>query len=77
MAIRVSILPAKSNKKEDAQRLQAWKKTGLTSLGRQEFSEVLEDVRPQPYALSNTPTRSLDADHLCRYMRLWVLERQH
>ncbi|KAL8650282.1 MAG: hypothetical protein Q9210_003915 [Variospora velana] len=44
VAIRVSILPAKSNKKEDAQRLQAWRKTGLTSLGRQEFSQVLDEV---------------------------------
>ncbi|KAL8734518.1 MAG: hypothetical protein Q9166_001418 [cf. Caloplaca sp. 2 TL-2023] len=42
--INVSIIPDKDASKEDAMRLKAWKLNGLTSLGRNDFSKILEEV---------------------------------
>ncbi|KAL8693662.1 MAG: hypothetical protein Q9218_001572 [Villophora microphyllina] len=42
--IKVSIIPDKNTSKDDAERLRDWKKTGLTSLDRKVFSQILEEV---------------------------------
>ncbi|KAL8632216.1 hypothetical protein Q9189_002005 [Teloschistes chrysophthalmus] len=42
--IKVSIIPDLNTSKDNAERLVAWKKTGLTSLGRKDFSQILDEV---------------------------------
>lgn len=42
--IKVSIIPDRNTSKDNAERLKAWKKTGLTSLGRKDFSQILDEV---------------------------------
>ncbi|KAL8724891.1 MAG: hypothetical protein Q9181_006634 [Wetmoreana brouardii] len=42
--INVTIIPDKSTSNDEAERLKAWKKSGLNSLDRKEFSKILEDV---------------------------------
>ncbi|KAL8969301.1 MAG: hypothetical protein Q9183_002068 [Haloplaca sp. 2 TL-2023] len=43
-SINVSIIPDKSTTQDEADRLRSWKKTGLTSLSRHDFSKILDEV---------------------------------
>ncbi|KAL8965577.1 MAG: hypothetical protein Q9183_003776 [Haloplaca sp. 2 TL-2023] len=42
--INVSIIPDKSTSKAEVERLRAWKKTGMKSLDRKEFSTILAEI---------------------------------
>ncbi|KAI4095376.1 MAG: hypothetical protein LQ344_001674 [Seirophora lacunosa] len=42
--IDISIIPSRHSSKEDAERLTAWKKPGLTSLDRKTFAQIFEEV---------------------------------
>ncbi|KAL8922583.1 MAG: hypothetical protein Q9208_005087 [Pyrenodesmia sp. 3 TL-2023] len=42
--INVSIIPSKDASQEDAERLKKWRKSGLTSLDREEFARIFTEV---------------------------------
>ncbi|KAL8945457.1 MAG: hypothetical protein Q9211_000022 [Gyalolechia sp. 1 TL-2023] len=66
-AIHVSIIPDKSTSKEDAVRLKAWKKTGLRSLTREDFSHILEEVhRAMGIGVSSLGTQKSFSDDVLK-----------
>ncbi|KAL8699129.1 MAG: hypothetical protein Q9201_006178 [Fulgogasparrea decipioides] len=42
--INVSIIPDKSTRKDEAERLKSWRRTGIRSLDRRNFSQILAEV---------------------------------